>query len=461
MKIVFVGGGSFRTLPIVRATLADGQTLQDGEIVLVDFNLARAETVGRLITHAPEFADQACRVWWTDRLEEALPGADVVSVSFPVGSHVVCRLSEQASHAHGFFASDQLSVSGAFRALTGGPILLAIARAMERHCPDAWLVDFANPVAVYSGLVNNHTRIRALGICGGFANHRWDLPRLLGRDVYDEGFDVDVAGVNHLSFILRGSYRGDDLYTLLGRHLTPGWRPPRITSNPRLVKHIPFGLQRLAELYRRFGTIIFSTEGDGMRHLFMEQTAEWEAKNFPPPVARTRAQLLREVDRAHATRRAQDAELRAFLDVPGDAVWARPHPWLAPAQGDVTVLILQALGGGAPAKIVASHTNQGAVRGFKDRTVLEYSMTLCQAGATPVPDLEVPDPYHGLISALATHQTLLGDAVATQDPHLLATALFAYPLGHNTRAARALFRALVRIHAAEIAPAFQRTPEYL
>jgi hypothetical protein len=67
----------------------------------------------------------------------------------------------------------------------GGTIVLGIARQMEKHCPQAWLFDYANPVAVYSGIVNNHTRIRALGICGGFTNHRWDLARIIfGRDAY-------------------------------------------------------------------------------------------------------------------------------------------------------------------------------------------------------------------------------------------------------------------------------------
>ena len=163
MNVVFVGGGSFRTLPIVRAVMADGKTLRQGEVRLVDFNLARAETVGRLIMRAPEFAELGCRVSWTDRLERALPGADMVSVSFPVGSPMVCTLSDQACLERGFFGADQISVSGAFRSLTGGAIILGIARKMERLCPRAWLVDFANPVAVYSGLVNNHTRIKALG----------------------------------------------------------------------------------------------------------------------------------------------------------------------------------------------------------------------------------------------------------------------------------------------------------
>ena len=148
MKVVFIGGGSFRTLPIVRAAMSDRKLFHKGKICLVDFNLERTETVARLIMRTPEFSGSGCEISWTDKLEKALPGADVVSVSFPVGSAKVCRLSEQASLKHGFFGSDQISVSGAFRSVTGGGIILDIAKKMEKHCPEAWLVDFANPVAV-------------------------------------------------------------------------------------------------------------------------------------------------------------------------------------------------------------------------------------------------------------------------------------------------------------------------
>ena len=182
----------------------------------VDFNLDRAEAVGRLIMRTPEFAGSNCQLRWSTELDEALPGADMVSVSFPVGSPQVCELSEQVSNQYGFHGSDQLSLSGAFRSLTGGTVILDIARRMERHCPGAWLVDHANPVAVYSGLVNNHTRIPALGLCSSCYHPRWDLTRLLyEKNDYCMDYTYSSAGVNHMTFLLRCEHRGRDVYALL------------------------------------------------------------------------------------------------------------------------------------------------------------------------------------------------------------------------------------------------------
>jgi alpha-galactosidase/6-phospho-beta-glucosidase family protein len=464
MKVTFIGGGSFRTLPILRQALRTPGVLEGGEVQLLDLNVARAEVVGRMIQKTPEYRAAPVRIGWTDRAAKALEGADLVSLSMPVGSHTVCSLSEHASRAHGFHGGDQLSVSGSVRGLTGGRIVLDYARQMERLCPKAWFVIFANPVAIYSGLVNNHTAIRALGICGGFGNHRWDLTRLIhGRDEYRDEYDVDVAGINHLSFIVRGRYRGGDLYAAIGRSLARGWKPPRIPSAPYYESMIRLGLKRLAELYRRLGFIIFSTEGDGMIHLFFEEMMadKW---NKPRPKC-TRAQLRAQERHGREARSKYDAEFRAYLDrdLP-DSFWSDPpehERWLAPAVSDVTPYVMRALAGLGPQRFVASHPNRGAVRGFKDRTVLEYSMVMDRKGIRPTPDLEVPDPVHGLISSLATHQTLIGDAVATRDPKTLADALFAYPLFQNTPRARALFKDLLRIHAPEIDPVFQKAKQYL
>ncbi len=110
--------------------------------------------------------------------------------------------------------------------------------------------------------------------------------------------------------------------------------------------------------------------------------------------------------------------------------------------------------------LAASLPNCGAVKGFKDRTVLEYSFTLDRDGVYPDADLEVPDCFHGLMSTLATHQTLLGDAIATGDPRLFAQVLYAYPLHQNEPETRALWKELLEIHAAEMPAVFQEAKDY-
>jgi alpha-galactosidase/6-phospho-beta-glucosidase family protein len=185
-------------------------------------------------------------------------------------------------------------------------------------------------------------------------------------------------------------------------------------------------------------------------------------KNYIP---KTPAMIDEAFKKASIARQQHDAQFKTFLDQDLDqAFWDMDlikNPDFAANPNDVTVIILKALSGVSREWLAASFPNRGAVKGFKDRTVLEYSMFLDKDGITPEPDLEVPDCFHGLVSSLATHQTLLGDAIASKDPRILSQALFAYPIHQNTSESKALCMDLLKIHEKEIAPEFQGAKDYL
>jgi alpha-galactosidase/6-phospho-beta-glucosidase family protein len=121
------------------------------------------------------------------------------------------------------------------------------------------------------------------------------------------------------------------------------------------------------------------------------------------------------------------------------------------------VQIAKAVGGVEDLTIATSRPNRGAVCGFKDRTVLEYSQVLGRDGPRAAGSFEVPDVFQGLVAALATHQTLLGDAIATRDPRILFEALYSYPVKQDTAESKALWRELLQIAAPEIPAEFQET----
>ena len=165
MNAVFLGGGSLRLLPIFRGIFAKAPDFfRNGEIRLVDLKLERAEAVGKLILACPEYESVGCNVVWTDKLEEVLPGTDVLYLTMAARSNPTDIQSHFLSNRYGLHSSDNLSVNGAFLSLRLGRTIFDIAKKMEQYCPDALMLIFPNPVAVYSPLVNTHTKIRALGI---------------------------------------------------------------------------------------------------------------------------------------------------------------------------------------------------------------------------------------------------------------------------------------------------------
>ncbi|MFA6293821.1 MAG: hypothetical protein WC637_18680 [Victivallales bacterium] len=465
MKIVFFGGGSHRYLSIARSIMAVPGLMQNGEINLYDLAVERSEAVGRMAMKSPEHKGINCKITWGTSLDAALEGADIVFVVLMAGSRRNFDLLQSSCPQHGFIGSDQLSPSGAMLALKGGPILMDLAKRMEKICPKAWLVDFANPVAVLSAAVNNHTRIRCLGVCQGYTNHLWDLPRLLfGKDEEGSGFDIRCAGINHMSFILHGStYRGRDLYELAAERVTDNWTMSPLSDrwNEGSKKNITNSVNTLVKLYRKYRYLVFSSEGDGLVHLDIEGGYLNSVKNAAPPPSKKK---MDERESKFRTGRAEadktfQSWLNADLDVAG---WNTERPdalYLLRTDEDIMVKIAKAVGGVGELAIATSRLNEGAVAGFKDRTVLEYSQILGRDGIRPAGKFEVPDVFQGLVSGLATHQTLLGDAIATRDPRILFEALYSYPVKQDTAESKALWRDMLSIAADEIPTEFQKTRE--
>ncbi|MCF7849510.1 MAG: hypothetical protein K9M45_11730 [Kiritimatiellales bacterium] len=462
MKIVLFGGGSHRYLSIARSIMAVPGLMENGEINLYDLAVDRAAAVGRLVLKSPEFKSTNCQITWGTTLDEALEDADIVFVVLMAGSHKNFEQLKDACACHRFMGSDQLSPSGAILALKGGPILMKLARRMEKICPDALLADFANPVAVLSAAINNHTKISCLGVCAGYTNHQWDLPRMLfGKDEQWTDFDIRCAGVNHMSFILPGStWRGQDLYDIAAERVTENWAMPVLSRrwNEFSVKNITNSVTTLVKLYRKYGYLVFSTEGDGLAHLDIEANYLAGLEDAKP---RTETELEASDQNFRADRAEADCRFQSWLEADLDKdTWNTERPdalYLLRADQDIMVKIARAIGGKEELCIATSFPNRNAVIGFKDRTVLEYSQILGRDGIRPAGTFELPDVFHGLVSSLATHQTLLGDAIATQDPRVLFEALYAYPVKQDTAESKALWQDLLEIAAPEIPEPFQHT----
>jgi alpha-galactosidase/6-phospho-beta-glucosidase family protein len=432
MNIAFIGGGSLRILPIVRSLLEQQRILNGGSIRLIDLKLDRAQAVGRMIMRCPEFKNSNCRVTWTDQLGTGLDGADILYVTMEILREPSNTLAARLSVEKGFLVSDQLSINGAFHAMRGGGMILSFARAMEKYCPHAMMLIFANPVSVYSGLVNLYTKIKALGICAGFHNHKWDIPRIMGSNTHDDSISVISAGVNHLSFILRGSIGGRDLYSVMDEYaLDPSWSPPVLT--PPLAPRTTEALWMLVRMYRRFRELIFSTEGDGLGHLFCNSIKKWDAE-YVDSMKGLSAKEIGAVKNAEIEHKFADfAKEAAHND---DRVWAVPYKQnqlFGINRHDIINPVAEALMGGPKLRIAASAPNNGAVKGFTDRSILEYTMDVGKDGFSPVENLYVPAPFHGLISSLSEFQTLQADALASGDPKLFADALEAYPVGRENK----------------------------
>lgn len=452
MKIGFLGGGSLRLLPIIRSCMADcPENFHNGEIRLIDLQQERSEAVARLIQAAPEFAPiKNCKVSCPDNLDDGLKELDVMYLTMSARKNPTETLALFNSLDYGYFSNDQLTINGAFLSMKLGFTILNIARKMEKLCPNALMLIFPNPVAVYSCMVNTYTKIRALGICGGFNNHRYDLTNLcFGRNECDYKWNVVAAGVNHLSFILRGDYAGEDLYgSLFPKHLTENWINP-IDRNGRSGEDdwrkyaARMAMDCLYKCYRNYNTMMFSTEADGMAQIFPKENLDFLRYRFG-----RREDFDSEASRIQAI----EDENNRYKEFTEKSLHPETVDWnqrglFGRYDTDITVPLLRAVGGIEPMRIVATRPNYGAIADFPDYAAMEYTMDIFKDKITPVENLYIPKPFKGLIASLSEHQTLLAEAIAKHDPKLFAYALEAYPVNQFSAQRREFMLKMFKLHS--------------
>ena len=129
MNTVFLGGGSLRILPIIRSIFAlVPDYFRNGEIRLVDLKIERAEAVGKLIQACPEYNNVGCKVIWTDDLDSALPGTDVLYLTMAARRDPSDTQCMHLGNKFNYCCSDNLSICGAFLSLRLGRTIFNIAK---------------------------------------------------------------------------------------------------------------------------------------------------------------------------------------------------------------------------------------------------------------------------------------------------------------------------------------------
>ena len=444
MKVTFIGGGSLRLLPLFRGMFKRApQMWENGEIRLFDLKQDRAEAVAALVQACPEFQNvKNCKVFCPGSMEDALQDIDALYLSMAAERNPSLTQARIASYDRNIYPSDQLSLDGAFLSLRLGGLILNIAKKMEVLCPKAMMLIFANPVSVYSYMVNTYTKIQALGICGGFNNHRWDLTRMIfGKDECDEKWNVVAAGVNHLSYILRGEYEGEDLYSsICPRYLNDSWK---------CMPGQELACETLYKAYRQYGTLIFSTESDGIAQLYPEVALAHLKERF----LKDRDSFDPALSGAEDKKR-MDARFASFIEQskhPETVKWTSDDPSIDGLYGvrewDITLPVFKAVAGLEKMRIVASRPNYGVIRDLPYSCAVEYTMDVFKNEITPVEDQYIPRPFYGLTASLTEFQTLIADAIATHDNHLFANALAAFPQHVFTDNKRQLILELFDIYA--------------
>lgn len=208
-KITIVGAGSHVFARRLIGDVLTWPSMQDATICLMDINADSLNTMAALARKMVAALGVQARIEATTDLEEALSGADYVSVSIRVGSsqnHVLVPAKYGIDHTVG----DTMGPGGVFYFLKNAPAVLNVAQTMERVCPKALMLNYTNPMVMLSWAVKELTGIRYVGLCHSVQGTAMRLAEYIKAQFEDVSYWA--AGINHMAWFLEYRVKGEDAY---------------------------------------------------------------------------------------------------------------------------------------------------------------------------------------------------------------------------------------------------------
>jgi 6-phospho-beta-glucosidase len=416
MKLAVIGGGSTYT-----PELADGLgRLAPGvsELVLVDPDEARLAAVGPVSARIMRRHGHQGRVRWTTDADDGLDGAGAVLIQLRVGGQAARNRDETWPLDFCCVGQETTGAGGLAKALRTVPLVLELADlARRRAAPDAWIIDFTNPVGIVTRALLDAGH-RAVGLCNVAIGLQRYFAALLG--VGPERVALDHIGLNHLTWERAVLVDGvDRLPAILSANLGA------VAGHVQLAPGVMESTGLVPSYYLRY----FYAHDEVAQQQQRAPTRAAEVTAIEDELLRLYADPALDVKPEALTRRggafyseAAVALLASLLSSGGaNGVSPRPprngRPFGAAPYSDPPLDIQ-----------VVNMRNNGTLPFLPDEAVIEGPAVIGSGGPSPVPAAPVPPLLRGLIAHVSAYEELAVDAALRGGRDRVAAALLAHPL---------------------------------
>ncbi|MDR3119864.1 MAG: alpha-glucosidase/alpha-galactosidase [Clostridiales bacterium] len=223
-KITFLGAGSTVFARNVLGDCMCTPELRDSEIALYDIDQTRLAESGQILAAIKKATGAGVSIHsflGVENRREALRGADFIVNAIQVGGYDPCTIIDfEVPKKFGLrqTIADTLGIGGIMRALRTIPVMEGFARDIEAVCPNAWLLNYTNPMSMLTGYMLRHTRVRTVGLCHSVQVCSEHLLKALGMEDALWGRRELIAGINHMGWLLElTDAAGRDLYPEIRR----------------------------------------------------------------------------------------------------------------------------------------------------------------------------------------------------------------------------------------------------
>ncbi|MCM3296798.1 6-phospho-beta-glucosidase [Streptomyces pseudogriseolus] len=393
MKLTVVGGGSTYTPELIDGFARLRDVLPVTELVLTDPATDRLDLIGPLSRRIFDRLGHPGRITTTADLDAAVDGADAVLLQLRVGGQAARLQDETWPLDCGCVGQETTGAGGLAKALRTVPVVLDIADRVRRSNPDAWIIDFTNPVGIVTRALLQAGH-KALGLCNVAIGLQRKFAALL--DVTPEEVALDHVGLNHLTWETAVHVGGENvLPRLLSEH------GETIAADLRLPLPLLTTLGVVPSYYLRY----FYAHDEVVR----EQ--------------RTKPSRAAEVARME----------QELLTLYADPALAEKPPLLAKRGGayyseaavDLAAALLR--DAGAQHQVVNTRNN-GTLPFLPDDAVIEVPARITPKGAEPLPVSPMDPLFSGLVAGVTAYEDLALEAALHGGRDRVFRALLAHPL---------------------------------
>ncbi|WP_129729237.1 alpha-glucosidase/alpha-galactosidase [Ectobacillus funiculus] len=387
-KITFLGAGSTVFAKNVLGDCMLTPSLQGFEFALYDIDLERLRDSENMLNNLKESTNSTVRVKaYTDR-KEALRNAKYVINAIQVGGYNPCTITDfEIPKRYGLrqTIADTVGIGGIFRNLRTIPVMLDFARDMQEVCPDAWFLNYTNPMAALTGAMLRYGGVKTVGLCHSVQVCVPHLFQALSMPL--DNVQWKIAGINHMAWLLEITRDGEDLYPEIKRRALEKQK----TKHDDMVRF---------ELMQRFGCYVTeSSEHNAEYHPYFIKS------NYPELIERFNIPLD-EYPRRCVKQIEDWKTMREELVHNKNLTHTRTHEYAS--------YILDAMETDVPFKIGGNVLNTGGlISNLPEKAVVEVPCLVDRSGITPTYVGELPEQLAALNRTNINTQLLTIEAAIT------------------------------------------------
>ncbi len=413
--IAIIGAGSSYTPELLDMIGKMQDQICVGEIRLCDTNPKRLEIMEQFTRRFLANIGLKIKVWSTEDRIKAIDEADFIVTQIRVGGNEARVQDEKIPLKYGLLGQETTGAGGFAKALRTIPVMLEIARDVEKVNPKAWIINYTNPTGIVAEAVTRYTEARFIALCGGGRHPGNMLYKKYG--ITHDRVRYDYFGLNHFNFSYNITVDGepitDEQWVGIAEECGVN---PELTVKMKLLPslYLPYYHNRLHKVK-------------------MQQEA-----------SRTRGEEVLEIEK------------ELFRQYADPSVCTKPELLSRRGGGDYAEMalgVIRAIAYNDDTFAVCNVPNKGIIPFLPDEAVVETACMVNASGAAPIAFKNFPDSVRGIVAAVKNYESLTVEAAVEGDRDKALFALLAHPLIMDYDLAKPLLEDLLQANR-RFLPAF-------